>query len=140
MHKANRPRDKPHHAPFTPGQTIPHAGRVFTEDEVEAAVGSTLDFWLTLGLDSGAFKSELAEFLGVKHLLLVKSGSCANLVAFSALTTHKLPAHKRLQPGDKVITVAAGFPTTVTPILQNALVPVFINNYPSTGNPCVDQR
>ncbi|TAG09863.1 MAG: lipopolysaccharide biosynthesis protein RfbH [Verrucomicrobia bacterium] len=134
MHKANRPGNDPHRSPFTLGQTIPYAGRVFTEDEVEAAVGSTLDFWLTLGLEGEAFETELAALLGVKHSLLVNSGSSANLVALSTLTTHKLPAHKRLQPGDEVITVAAGFPTTVTPILQNGLVPVFIDNNPVTGN------
>jgi CDP-6-deoxy-D-xylo-4-hexulose-3-dehydrase len=134
MHKAHRPGNDPHQAPFIPGQTIPYAGRVFNEDEVEAAVASTLDFWLTLGPEGEAFEKELAALLGVKHSLLVNSGSSANLVALSALTTHKLPAHKRLQPGDEVITVAAGFPTTVTPILQNGLVPVFIDNNPVTGN------
>jgi CDP-6-deoxy-D-xylo-4-hexulose-3-dehydrase len=139
MHQANRPGGDPRQSPFTPGDTIPYAGRVFTEDEVEAAVGSTLDFWLTLGPEGEAFEKELAALLGVKHSLLVNSGSSANLVALSALTTHKLPAHKRLQPGNEVITVAAGFPTTVTPILQNGLVPVFIDNDPATGNIRVDQ-
>ncbi len=134
MHKANRPGDDPLHSPFIPGQTIPYAGRVFTEDEVEAAVGSTLDFWLTLGPEGEAFEKELAEFLGVKHCLLVNSGSSANLVAFSALTTHKLPEHKRIRPRDEVITVAAGFPTTVTPIIQCGAVPVFIDANTSTGN------
>jgi CDP-6-deoxy-D-xylo-4-hexulose-3-dehydrase len=133
-HQANRPGNDPHHAPFILGQTIPYAGRVFTEDEVEAAVGSTLDFWLTLGPEGEAFEKELAEFLGVKHCLLVNSGSSANLVAFSALTTHKLPEHKRIRPGDEVITVAAGFPTTVTPIIQCGAVPVFIDANTSTGN------
>jgi CDP-6-deoxy-D-xylo-4-hexulose-3-dehydrase len=134
MHQANRPGNDPHHAPFIPGQTIPYAGRVFTEDEVEAAVGSTLDFWLTLGPEGEAFEKELAEFMGVKHCLLVNSGSSANLVAISALTTHKLPAHKRIRPGDEVITVAAGFPTTVTPIIQCGAVPVFLDANTSTGN------
>jgi CDP-6-deoxy-D-xylo-4-hexulose-3-dehydrase len=118
---------------------VPYAGRVFTEDEVEAAVGSTLDFWLTLGPEGEAFEKELAAFLGVKYSLLVNSGSSANLVALSALTTHKLPAHKRIHPGDEVITVAAGFPTTVAPILQNGAVPVFIDNDPATGNIRADQ-
>jgi CDP-6-deoxy-D-xylo-4-hexulose-3-dehydrase len=123
-----------------PGETVvPYAGRVFTEDEVEAAVGSTLDFWLTLGPEGEAFEKELAAFLGVKYSLLVNSGSSANLVALSALTTHKLPAHKRIHPGDEVITVAAGFPTTVAPILQNGAVPVFIDNDPATGNIRADQ-
>ncbi len=120
---------------FEPGKTVvPYAGRVFTEDEVEAAVGATLDFWLTLGPEGAAFESELAALLGVKHSLLVNSGSSANLVAFSALTSHKIPAHKRIQIGDEVITAAAGFPTTVAPIVQSGAVPVFIDNDPFTGN------
>jgi CDP-6-deoxy-D-xylo-4-hexulose-3-dehydrase len=133
-HTANRPGDDPDHAPFAPGQTIPYAGRVFTEDEVEAAVSATLDFWLTLGPEGEAMEKELAAFMGVKHCLLVNSGSSANLVAFSALTTHKLPPHKRIRPGDEVITVAAGFPTTVSPIIQCGAVPVFIDARPLTGN------
>ena len=134
MHQANRAGNDAAHAPWQPGQTIPYAGRVFDEGEVEAAVGSTLDFWLTLGPEGEAFEKELAAFLGVKHSLLVNSGSSANLVALAALTTHKLPAHKRIQPGDEVITVAAGFPTTVSPILQLGAVPVFLDNDPATGN------
>jgi CDP-6-deoxy-D-xylo-4-hexulose-3-dehydrase len=134
MHQANRPGAEGAR-PFVPGQTtVPYAGRVFTEDEVEAAVGSTLDFWLTLGPEGEAFERELAALLGVKHTLLVNSGSSANLVAFSALTSHKLPAHKRIMPGDEVITVAAGVPTTVAPIIQYGAVPVFIDNDPLTGN------
>ena len=133
-HAANRPGDDPDRMPYTPGQTIPYAGRVFTEDEVEAAVSSTLDFWLTLGPEGEAMEAELAAFMGVKHSLLVNSGSSANLVAISALTTHKLPAHKRIRPGDEVITVAAGFPTTVTPIIQIGAIPVFLDAKASTGN------
>lgn len=113
---------------------IPYAGRVFTEDEVEAAVSSTLDFWLTLGPEGEAFEQELASFLGVKKCLAVNSGSSANLVAFSCLTSHKLPEERRIRPGDEVITCAAGFPTTVTPILQNGAIPVFLDNNPITGN------
>jgi CDP-6-deoxy-D-xylo-4-hexulose-3-dehydrase len=139
-HAAQRPGADTSRAPFIPGETIvPYAGRVFTEDEVEAAVGSTLDFWLTLGPEGEAFEKELAAFLGVKHSLLVNSGSSANLVALSALTTHKLPAHQRIMPGDEVITVAAGFPTTVAPILQNGAIPVFVDNDPFTGNIRADQ-
>ncbi len=134
MHKGQRPGDDAAHAPWAPGQTIPYAGRVFDQDEVEAAVGATLDFWLTLGPEGEAFEKELAALLGVKHSLLVNSGSSANLVAFAALTTHKLPAHKRIQPGDEVITVAAGFPTTVAPIIQSGAIAVFIDNDPTTGN------
>jgi CDP-6-deoxy-D-xylo-4-hexulose-3-dehydrase len=133
-HTAQRPGDDSAHAPWAPGQTIPYAGRVFDEDEVEAAVGATLDFWLTLGPEGEAFEKELAALLGVKHSLLVNSGSSANLVAFATLTTHKLPAHKRIQPGDEVITAAAGFPTTVSPIIQLGAIPVFLDNDPASGN------
>jgi CDP-6-deoxy-D-xylo-4-hexulose-3-dehydrase len=133
-HAAQRPGNDPKRAPFEPGQTIPYAGRVFDEDEVEAAVSSTLDFWLTLGPEGEAMQEELADFLGVKHSPLVNSGSSANLVAISALTTYKLPDHQRILPGDEVITVAAGFPTTVAPILQVGAVPVFIDALPYTGN------
>ena len=138
MHRANRPGNDPSHSPFTPGQTIPYAGRVFTEDEVEAAVSSTLDFWLTLGPEGDAFESQLAALLGVKKSILVNSGSSANLVAIAALTSPKL-GDRQLLPGDEVITAAAGFPTTVAPILQQGCVPVFIDNDPSTLNGRVDQ-
>lgn len=121
--------------PFCPGQTlVPYAGRVFNADEVEAAVSSTLDFWLTLGPEGDAFEQELANFLGVKHTLLVNSGSSANLIALATLTSHKLPIPKRILPGDEVVTVAAGFPTTVSPILQCGAIPVFVDNDPTTGN------
>lgn len=133
-HSANRPGNDPERKPHTEGETIPYAGRVFTEDEVEAAVSTTLDFWLTLGPEGAAMEQELADFMGVKHCLLVNSGSSANLVAFSALTSHKLPDHKRIRKGDEVITVAAGFPTTVAPIIQCGAVPVFIDAKVQTGN------
>lgn len=123
---------------FIPGQTtVPYAGRVFTEAEVEAAVSATLDFWLTLGPEGEAFERELAAFLGVKSATLCNSGSSANLLALSALTSPKLGA-RRLRPGDEVITVAAGFPTTVAPIFQNGLVPVFVDSDPTTLNARVD--
>jgi CDP-6-deoxy-D-xylo-4-hexulose-3-dehydrase len=139
-HAKQRPGGDIGRSPFVPGETVvPYAGRVFTEDEVEAAVGSTLDFWLTLGPEGEAFEKELAAFLGVKYSLLVNSGSSANLVALATLTTHKLPEHKRILPGDEVITVAAGFPTTVAPILQHGAIPVFIDNDPATGNIRADQ-
>lgn len=138
-HSANRPGDDPLRAGFVPGQTtVPYAGRVFTEDEVEAAVSATLDFWLTLGPEGNAFETELASLLGVKKSILVNSGSSANLVALAALTSPKL-GERQLRPGDEVITVAAGFPTTVAPILQQGCVPVFIDNEPSTLNGRVDQ-
>jgi CDP-6-deoxy-D-xylo-4-hexulose-3-dehydrase len=139
-HRAFRPGDDPLRPAFDAGRgSIPYAGRVFTEDEVEAAVGSTLDFWLTLGSEGEAFQRELAAFLGVRACLAVNSGSSANLLALSALTSPLLPAARRLQPGDEVITCAAGFPTTVTPILQNGCVPVFVDNDPLTGNLRADQ-
>lgn len=124
---------------FAPGaSTVPYAGRVFDADEVEAGVASMLDFWLTLGPEGEAFERELASMLGVRNSILVNSGSSANLVAFSALTSPKL-GDRRLKPGDEVITVAAGFPTTVAPIIQNGCVPVFIDNDPATLNGRVDQ-
>src|ERR1035437_6184675 len=125
-HRANRPA-RENDTPFVPGETtVPYAGRVFDADEVEAAVRSTLDFWLTLGPEGEAFETELAQFLGAKKSVLVNSGSSANLVALAALTSPKL-RERRLRPGDEVITVAAGFPTTLNPILQKGLVPVFVD-------------
>ena len=138
-HRAFRPGDDPLRKPYEQDQPIPYAGRVFTEDEVEAAVNSTLDFWLTLGSEGAAMEKELADFLGVRHSLLVNSGSSANLVAISALTSHKLPEARRIRPGDEVITVAAGFPTTVAPIVQVGAVPVFIDADPITGNARCEQ-
>jgi len=120
---------------FEPGKTaIPYAARVFDGNEVAAAVGTTLDFWLTLGPQGEAFERELAQAIGVKRSLLTNSGSSANLLAVSTLTSQRLPAERRLRPGDEVITCAAGFPTTVTPIVQNGAVPVFVDNDPATGN------
>jgi CDP-6-deoxy-D-xylo-4-hexulose-3-dehydrase len=139
-HAANRPGDDPAKAAFLPeSPSVPYAGRVFTEEEVEAAVASTLDFWLTLGPEGEAFEKELATWLGVRHTVLVNSGSSANLVAVAALTSPKIPAERRLEPGDEVITCAAGFPTTVAPIIQHGCVPVFIDNDPVTGNARVEQ-
>jgi CDP-6-deoxy-D-xylo-4-hexulose-3-dehydrase len=133
-HRAQAPVADTVVSDWKPGQALPYAARVFDADEVEAAVSSTLDFWLTLGPEGGKFESELAGYLGVKHCLLVNSGSSANLVAMSVLTSHRLPAHRRIRSGDEVITVAAGFPTTVAPILQLGAVPVFLDNDPTTGN------
>ena len=139
VHAGFRPAADRERTPWQEGTNIPYAGRVFTEDEVEAAVSSTLDFWLTLGKEGDAFQQELAAFLGVRHSLLVNSGSSANLIAISALTSPKLPVARRLKPGDEVITVAAGFPTTVAPIVQVGAVPVFIDADPITGNARCDQ-
>ena len=137
QHAANLPADSEAAAQrkFAPGETIiPYAGRVFDPDEVEAAVSSTLDFWLTLGAEGDAFEQELAKFMGIKRSILVNSGSSANLLAFSTLTSAKLPDERRVKPGDEVITVAAGFPTTVAPMIQNGAVPVFIDADPLTLN------
>lgn len=139
VHGAFRPSFDPDRVPWDNKTNIPYAGRVFTESEVEAAVSSTLDFWLTLGSEGEAFQNELASFLGVKYSLLVNSGSSANLIAISALTSWKLPDERRIKPGDEVITVAAGFPTTVAPIVQVGAVPMFIDADPVTGNARCDQ-
>lgn len=105
---------------------VNYAGRVFDEKEISQAVEASLDFWLTEGRFSEEFAGKIAGFLGMEHVLLTNSGSSANLLAFSALTSEKL-GDKRLKPGDEVISVAAGFPATVTPILQYGLVPVFVD-------------
>ena len=138
-HSAYRPGDDVNRTPWAVGSPIPYAGRVFTEDEVEAAVSATLDFWLTLGAEGKAMQDELATFLGVRNCLLVNSGSSANLIAISIFTSHKLPDSRRIMRGDEVITVAAGFPTTVAPIIQIGAVPVFIDADPITGNACCHQ-
>ncbi len=110
---------------FVPGQSpIPVSGRVYGAEEIQNLVDSALDFWLTTGRFNEAFEKRFGEYLGVRHVLTVNSGSSANLLAISALTSSRL-REKRLKPGDEVITVAAGFPTTVNPIIQNGLVPVF---------------
>jgi CDP-6-deoxy-D-xylo-4-hexulose-3-dehydrase len=112
---------------FIPGETtIPVTGKVFGVKEIEFAIQASLDFWLTSGPYSEEFESRFAKLVGMRHAFMVNSGSSANLVALSALTSPKL-GDRRLVPGDEVITVAAGFPTTVTPILQNNLVPVYVD-------------
>jgi CDP-6-deoxy-D-xylo-4-hexulose-3-dehydrase len=112
---------------FIPGKTrVNYAGRVFDEKELVNAVSASLDFWLTEGRFSEEFSEKIADFLGVEHVLLTNSGSSANLLAFSALTSEKL-GDKRLKAGDEVIAVAAGFPATVTPIIQYGLIPVFVD-------------
>lgn len=112
--------------PFFPGDRIPYAGRVFDEKEVTTLVDSSLDFWLTTGRHAERFEREFAQFLGVQHCSLTNSGSSANLLAFMALTSTKL-GDRRIKRGDEVITVAAGFPTTVAPIIQYGAVPVFVD-------------
>lgn len=138
MHPAFRPGGDQLRMKWEKGNTIPYAGRVFTDEEVEAAVSSTLDFWLTLGSEGLNMENELSQFLGVKKCLLVNSGSSANLIALSALTSYKLNK-KKISHGDEVITVAAGFPTTVAPIIQVGAVPVFIDADPVTGNAKCEQ-
>ena len=122
---------------YTEGDMIPFAGRVFDENELVSLVDSSLDFWLTAGRYANDFEYEFAEFMGTEHCILVNSGSSANLVALSTLTSPQL-GDRRLQKGDEVITVAAGFPTTVNPIIQNGLVPVFIDVEVGTYNINVD--
>lgn len=112
---------------FVPGtSSVPCAGRVFDADEMYYATEATLDFWLTLGRFGQEFETKFAEYFGLNFAVLVNSGSSANLVAMSALTSPKL-GDRQIKAGDEVITVAAGFPTTVNPIIQNNLVPVFVD-------------
>ncbi|MEW6101536.1 MAG: lipopolysaccharide biosynthesis protein RfbH [Candidatus Omnitrophota bacterium] len=112
---------------FIPGKTpIPYAGRVYDAEELIKLVDASCDFWLTAGRYAKEFEKRLAKFLGVKYCLLTNSGSSANLLAISSLTSPLL-GKKRLKPQDEVITTACGFPTTLNPIIQNNLVPVFID-------------
>jgi CDP-6-deoxy-D-xylo-4-hexulose-3-dehydrase len=111
---------------YNPGDRIAYGGRVFDEKELVNLVDSSLDFWLTTGRYAERFEKEFAQFLGVEHCSLTNSGSSANLLAFMALTSPKL-GERRIRPGDEVITVAAGFPTTVAPIIQYGAVPVFVD-------------
>lgn len=114
-------------APFVAGQSVvPPSGKVLGAEEIKNMVEASLDGWLTTGRFNDAFEKRLAEFLGVKHVLTTNSGSSANLLAFSALTSSKL-GDRAIKPGDEVIGVAAGFPTTVNPILQFGAVPVFVD-------------
>ncbi len=110
-----------------PGQSqVAYAGRVFDAEELVHLVDSSLDFWLTTGRFAARFEREFRKFFGRRDAILVNSGSSADLVALSCLTSPKL-GERALKPGDEVITVAAGFPTTVNPIIQNRLVPVFVD-------------
>ena len=114
-------------APFDPARpNAPVSGRVYGARDMQTLVDSALDFWLTTGRFNAEFEQKLARRIGVKHALTVNSGSSANLVAFSALTSPRLK-DRRLKPGDEVITCATGFPTTVNPILQNNMMPVFVD-------------
>ncbi|MFZ0747365.1 MAG: lipopolysaccharide biosynthesis protein RfbH [Terracidiphilus sp.] len=114
-------------AEFVPGQSpVPVSGKVIDSDDLSSVVDSALDSWFTTGRFAKDFERKLARFVGVRSASLVNSGSSANLLAVSALTSPKL-GERRLKPGDEVITVAAGFPTTLNPIIQNRLVPVFVD-------------
>lgn len=119
---------------FEPGiSRVNYAGRVFDEEELVNLINSSLDFWLTEGRFSEEFAEKISDFLGMENVLLTNSGSSSNLIAFSALTSEKL-GMKRIKPGDEVITVAAGFPATVTPIIQNQCIPVFVDIHIPTYN------
>jgi CDP-6-deoxy-D-xylo-4-hexulose-3-dehydrase len=125
-------------ASFIPGKTpIQYSGRVYDEKELQNLVDSSLDFWLTHGRFSAEFERSLARFLGIEHCMLVNSGSSANLLAISALSSPLL-GKRRLKPGDEIITTASGFPTTINPILQNGFTPVFVDIEPGTYN--IDPR
>jgi CDP-4-dehydro-6-deoxyglucose reductase, E1 len=125
--------------PFVPGVTpVPVSGRVFDAQEIKLLVESGLDFWLTTGRFSEKFESEFARFYNLRHAILVNSGSSANLLALTSLTSPSL-GDRALIPGDEIITVAAGFPTTLNPILQNQLVPVFLDVEIPTYNINVNQ-
>lgn len=112
--------------PFEEGDRIPYASRYYGHEEMVNLVDSSLEFWLTSGRYTDQFEKEFAEYLGIKHCSLVNSGSSANLLAFMALTS-PLMGDRRILPGDEVITVAAGFPTTIAPIIQYGAVPVFVD-------------
>ncbi len=122
LHQLEKSQEK-----FVPGKTsVRVAGRVYNEKEIINLVDASLDFWLTAGRFAQQFEKDFAKFLGIKYCLLTNSGSSANLLAISALTSPKL-GKRRLKPGDEVITVACGFPTTINPIIQNNLIPVFVD-------------
>lgn len=121
------------HKPFREGDRLSYAGRVFDESEVLNLVDASLEFWLTTGRYSEEFEERFAKFLGVRKALLVNSGSSANLVAFMTLTSPRLK-ERQIKRGDEVITVAAGFPTTVAPAIQYGAVPVFVDVDPITHN------
>lgn len=124
---------------FVPGESrVPVSGKVFDGADLRNVVDAGLDFWLTAGRFADDFESRFAKTVGTRYSLLVNSGSSANLVAVSALTSPLL-GDRRLRPGDEVITVAAGFPTTVNPIVQNGCVPVFVDVEPTTYNVNLDR-
>lgn len=124
---------------FIPGSTrVPYAGRVFDANEMVNLVDSSLEFWLTYGRYSAEFERRFADWVGVRSAFLVNSGSSANLLAIAMLTSEKL-GDRRLKRGDEVVTVAAGFPTTIAPVIQNGAVPVFVDVDPVTHNATIDR-
>ncbi len=124
---------------FRPGRdAVNYGGRHYGAEELENLVDASLDFWLTAGRYAEAFESGLAQYLGIGRVLLVNSGSSANLAALSSLTSPKLK-DRRIRPGDEVVTVAAGFPTTVNPILQNRAVPTFVDVEMGTYVPALER-
>ena len=119
--KAHQPKK------FIPGKTIiPVSGRVFDNNDIQHLVSSSLDFWLTTGRFNAEFEKKIAEFIGINFVLTTNSGSSANLLAISSLMSDNL-GNKKMNPGDEVITLASGFPTTVNPIFQNNLIPTFVD-------------
>lgn len=125
--------------PFLGGiSAVPVSGKVFDEQELRLLVDSSLDFWLTTGRYAEVFEKKFAKFMGMKHAMLCNSGSSANLLAVSALKSDRL-GKRALKDGDEVITVAAGFPTTVNPILQNRLIPVFVDAQLETYDASADK-
>ena len=112
--------------PYVEGERIPYASRVYDSEEMVNLVDSALEFWLTSGRYTDEFEKEFAKYLGVKYCSLVNSGSSANLLAFMMLTSPLL-GDRQIKRGDEVITVAAGFPTTISPVIQYGAVPVFLD-------------
>ncbi len=139
LSEVRRAFENPAPKPFVPGETnVPVSGKVLDADDYVALVESSLDGWLTAGRFHEEFERGLARYVGVRNALFVNSGSSANLVALSGLTSPKL-GKRALKPGDEVITVAAGFPTTVNPIIQNGLIPVFVDVEIGTYDAIIDQ-
>jgi CDP-4-dehydro-6-deoxyglucose reductase, E1 len=128
IHRIRKSNEK-----FIPGVSrVNYSGRVYDENEMKALVSSSIDFWLTLGPECLKFEKQMSEYLGMKKYIVCNSGSSANLLAISALCTNMI--NNPMKPGDEVITLAAGFPTTVAPIIQNNLIPVFVDAELGTYN------
>ena len=123
---------------FTPGVSpVPVSGRSFDYKDIESLIDASLDFWLTEGRFTDLFEENFSNFLNIKHTVPVNSGSSANLLAFTALTSHKLK-DRAIKKGDEIITVASGFPTTINPIIQNGCIPVFLDCELGTYNIKID--